>query len=208
MRQPRMRMNDIPIKEITNAENNKKDRELVRQVKQGYQSSFTELISRYQKNIFKLAYGFFQDKDDAMEIVQETFIRLYQKLDGFDENNEKTLFKNWVNRIAYNLCIDFYRKFKKKKADMKELYEFNRGSKSLTTRQEDQLDHESFQENIKKSVMQLPKKQQTVFVLKHYQGLKHQEISSMLNLSVGTIKALYHRSIKNLKKHLVGVEMG
>ena len=203
-----MRMNDIPIKEITNAENNKKDRELVRQVKQGCQSAFTELISRYQKNIFKVAYGFFQDKDDAMEIVQETFIRLYQKLDGFDENNEKTLFKNWVHRVAYNLCIDFYRKFKKKKADMKELYEFNRDSKTLTIRKEDQLDHERFRDNLEKSVMQLPKKQQTVFVLKHYQGLKHQEISSMLNLSVGTTKALYHRSIKNLKKHLVGAEIG
>jgi RNA polymerase sigma-70 factor (ECF subfamily) len=203
-----MRMNDIPIKEITNAENNKKDRELVRQAKQGCQSAFTELISRYQKSIFKLAYGFFQDKDDAMEIVQETFIRLYEKLDGFDENNEKTLFKNWVNRVAYNLCIDYYRKFKKKKADMKEIYEFNRDSKTLTTRKEDQLDHESFRDNIKKSVMQLPKKQQMVFVLKHYQGLKHQEISIMLNLSVGTIKALYHRSVKNLKKCLVGAEIG
>jgi len=201
-------MNDIPIKEITNADNNEKDRELVRQVKQGCQSAFTELVSRYQKNIFKLAYGFFQDRDDAMEIVQETFIRLYEKLDGFDENNEKTWFKNWVNRIAYNLCIDFYRKFKKKKADMKELYEFNRDSKTLTTRKEDQLDHESFRDNIKKSVRQLPKKQQTVFVLKHYQGLKHQEISIRLNLSVGTIKALYHRSIKNLKKCLVGAEIG
>jgi RNA polymerase sigma-70 factor (ECF subfamily) len=203
-----MRMNDLPIKEITNAENNKKDRELVQEVKQGCQSSFTELISRYQKNIFKLAYGFFQDKDDAMEIVQETFIRIYEKLDRFDENNEQTLFKNWVNRVAYNLCIDYYRKFKKKKADMKELYEFERDSKALTTRQEDQLDHESFRDNIKKSVMQLPKKQQMVFVLKHYQGLKHQEISIMLNLSVGTIKALYHRSIKNLKKCLVDAGIG
>ncbi len=201
-------MNDIPIKEITNADNNEKDRELVRQIKQGCQSAFTEIVSRYQKNIFKLAYGFFQDRDDAMEIVQETFIRLYEKLDGFDENNEKTWFKNWVNRIAYNLCIDFYRKFKKKKADMKELYEFNRDSKTLTPRKEDQLDHESFRDNIKKSVRQLPKKQQTVFVLKHYQGLKHQEISIRLNLSVGTIKALYHRSIKNLKKCLVGAEIG
>ena len=203
-----MRMNDIPIKEITNADINKQDRELVRRVKRGYQPAFTELITRYQKDIFKLAYGFFQDKDDAMEIVQETFIRLYQKLDGFDEKNEKTLFKNWVYRIAYNLCIDFYRKFKKKKADMKEIYNFNRESKTLTTRMEDQLDHESFRDNIKKSVMRLPKKQQTVFVLKHYQGLKHQEISDMLNLSVGTIKALYHRSIKNLKKHMVGVQIG
>ena len=202
-----MRMNDIPIKEMTDADN-EKDRELVRQVKQGYQPAFTQLIARYQKKVFQLAYGFFQDKDDAMEIVQETFIRLYQKLDGFDENQENTLFKNWVYRIAHNLCIDFYRKFKKQKADMKELYQFDRDSRTLTTRLEDPLDQANFRHYVQKTVMRLPKKQQMVFVLKHYSGLKHQEISLMLNLSVGTIKSLYHRSVQNLKKDLLGANLG
>ena len=200
-------MNDIPIKEMTDADN-EKDRELVRQVKQGYQPAFTELVARYQKRVFQLAYGFFQDKDDAMEIVQETFLRLYRKLDGFDENQENTLFKNWVYRIAHNLCIDFYRKFKKQKADMKELYQFDRDSRTVTTRAEDQLDRESFRDHVQKSVLRLPKKQQMVFVLKHYSGLKHQEISSLLNLSVGTIKSLYHRSVQNLKKGLLGANPG
>jgi RNA polymerase sigma-70 factor (ECF subfamily) len=200
-------MNDIPIKEKTDADN-EKDRELVRQAKQGHQPAFTELIARYQKKVFRLAYGFFQDEDDAMEIVQETFIRLYRKLDGFDENQEHTLFKNWVNRIAHNLCIDFYRKFKKQKTDMKELYQFDRDSRTVTTRAEDQLDHESFRHQVQKSVRKLPKKQQMVFVLKHYSGLKHQEISSLLNLSVGTIKSLYHRSVQNLKKGLSGANPG
>ncbi len=192
---------------MTNADN-QKDRELVRQVKQGYQPAFTELITRYQKTVFRVAYGFFRDRDDAMEIVQETFIRLYRKLDGFDENDEHTLFDKWVYRIAYNLCIDYYRKFKKPKADMKEIYEFDRDSKTASTRAEDHLDRENFQHQVKKSMLRLPKKQQTVFVLKHFHGLKHQEISEQLDLSVGTIKTLYHRSIKNLKKYLISPEMG
>jgi RNA polymerase sigma-70 factor, ECF subfamily len=202
-----MRMNDIPIKEMTDADN-ERDRELVRQVKRGHRPAFTELISRYQRTVFQLAYGFFQDKDDAMEIVQETFIRLYQKLDGFDENKDNAQFKNWVHRIAHNLCIDYYRKFKKPKADMKELYQFDRDSRTVTTRLEDDLDQANFRHQVRKSVMRLPKKQQTVFILKQYSGLKHHEISSLLNLSVGTIKSLYHRSVKNLKKGLLKANPG
>jgi len=185
----------------------KKERILIRQVKQGYQPAFTELITLYQAKIFRLAYGFFQDRDDAMEIVQETFLRLYQKIDGFDETNESTYFKNWVYRIAYNLCIDFYRKYKKSKVDMKEIYRFNEDSKTETTRPEDKLDRENFRHHLKKSVMRLSKRQKMVFVLKHYSGFKHHEISGMLNLTVGTVKSLYHRAVQSLKKSLTGSEV-
>lgn len=189
--------------EATNA-NVDKDRILLRQVKQGYKSAFTELVTLYQGKVFKLAYGFFQDRDDAMEIVQETFLRLFQKLDGFDENDPDCQFNKWVYRIAYNLCIDFYRKFKKQKVDMKEIYEFNEETRTSPASPEDQLDRQNFRRSLKKSVMRLPKRQKMVFVLKHYSGLKHHEISEMLDLSVGTIKSLYHRSIQNIKKGLAG----
>ena len=102
--------------------NDEQERTLVRRIKQGHQPAFSELASLYQQKVFRLAYWFFKDKDDAMEIVQETFLRLYQKLDGFDETDERTRFNSWIYRIAYNLCIDFYRKFKKKKAEMKDIY--------------------------------------------------------------------------------------
>jgi RNA polymerase sigma-70 factor (ECF subfamily) len=184
--------------------NMEKDRILIRQVKQGYKSAFTELVTLHQGNVFKLAYGFFQDRDDAMEIVQETFLRLFQKLDGFDENDPGSIFHKWVYRIAYNLCIDFYRKFKKQKADMREIYEFDEEMRPNPASPEEQMDRRNFRRNLKKSVMRLPRRQKMVFVLKHYSGLKHHEISEMLDLSVGTIKSLYHRSIQSIKKSLAG----
>ena len=192
--------------EITNADI-EKERTLIRQVKQGYQPAFTELITLYQQKVFRLAYGFFQDRDDAMEIVQETFLRLYQKIDSFNENDGNTYFKNWVYRIAYNLCIDFYRKFKKNKADMRELYQFNEDSKLETTRPEDELDRENFRHHLRKFVMGLSKRQKMVFVLRHYSGFKHHEISGLLNVSVGTVKSLYHRAVQSIKKSLTGVEV-
>ncbi|MCP5047314.1 MAG: RNA polymerase sigma factor [bacterium] len=203
---------DIAVKDMKEIKENiyadvENERILIRQAKQGYQPAFTRLISLYQKKVFGLAYKFFQDRDDAMEIVQETFIRLHQKLDGFDENDGKTRFNNWVYRIAYNLCIDYYRKFKKKKAGMKELYEFNEDSRMTSTNPEDDLDRQNFRENLQKAVMKLSKRQKTVFVLRHYSGLKHHEIAETLGLSVGTIKSLYHRAVKSLKKSLVDVKL-
>jgi RNA polymerase sigma-70 factor (ECF subfamily) len=188
--------------EITDVNADKEEKDLVRQVKLGYRPAFSELVTRYQQRIFKLAYGFFQDRDDAMEIVQETFLRLYRKLDGFDETDERTRFRNWVYRIAYNLCIDFYRKFKKQKADMKELYQFHETTRSGDGDPEERLDRQHFREQLEKSMMRLPKRQKHVFVLRHYSGLKYTEIAGILDLSVGTVKSLYHRSVQVLKKRL------
>jgi RNA polymerase sigma-70 factor, ECF subfamily len=192
------------IKEKTDAEPNN-ERTLIRLVKQGNKQAFTELITLHQKHVFRLAYGFFQDKDDAMEIVQETFIRIYRKIDGFDETDDRLYFKKWVCRIANNLCVDYYRKYKKQRVEMKTIYEFDEENRTHTSRPEDHLDRQNFQGALKQRVMNLPKSQKTVFLLKHYNGLKHHEISDLLDLSVGTIKSLYHRSIKNLKKSLLEV---
>lgn len=193
-------------KEVTYAEikEAEEDRQLIRRIKQGYQPAFTQLVSRYQQPIFKMAYGFFQDKDDAMEVVQETFIRLYRKLDGFDENDVRTKFRNWLYRMAHNICIDFYRKFKKQKVSMKEIYEFDEEYRSLPAKPEEEHERKRFRDDLQASVKLLPRRQRSVFVMRHFNGMKHQEISEMLNLSVGTIKSLYHRAIQSLKKHLVG----
>lgn len=183
--------------------NDEQERKLICQVKQGYTPAFTQLISLYQKQVFRLAYGFFQDRDDAMEIVQETFLRVYQKLDSYDESSRDTRFGGWVNRIAYNLCIDYYRKFKKKKAELKDLYHFEEENRVTSHFPENQLDQQNFKHQLKKLVQKLPKQQKKIFVLKHYSGFKHHEISSMLNVSVGSIKSLYHRAVHSLEKSLV-----
>lgn len=174
---------------------------LLRLAKEGNQPAFTQLIQLHQKHVFRLAFGFFHDKDDAMEIVQETFIRVYRKLDDFGEN-DAPLFGRWVNRIAHNLCIDYYRKFKKQKVNPKEIFDFETDSRTISTRHEDHLDIQSFKDSLEKSIDKLPKRQKSIFILKHFSGLKHHEISDTLDISVGTIKSLYHRSVQQLKKHL------
>lgn len=195
------------LQELNDA-NLQEETELVRRLQDGDHDAFTELVGLYQQKIFRLAFGFFQDRDDAMEIVQETFIRVYEKMDRFDRTGGQTSFRNWVYRIAYNLCIDYYRKFKKKKAGDKELFEFYESRDRETTNPEDLIDRMHFKHTLEKCVMRLSKRQQSVFMLKHYSQLKHHEISGILNVSVGTVKSLYHRAVKTLEKRLVRLEVG
>ena len=191
--------------EETNANSDaaENERNLIRQAKEGHQWAFTQLVSLYQKPLFRMAYGFFRDKDDAMEIVQDAFLRVYRKIEGFDETDPRAQFKNWVYRIAHNLCIDHYRKYKKQKAEMSDIFQHNEDIRGDSGSPEEAVDRETFRENLKLSVLRLPNRQKSVFTLKHYDGLKHHEIAEILNLSVGTVKSLYHRAIQNLKKHLV-----
>lgn len=191
------------IKEITDAAI-EKENELVRLVKEGNKQAFTEIISLYQKRIFKVAYGFFQDRDDAMEIVQETFLRIYEKIDKFDNHSS---FKNWVYRIAYNLCIDFYRKFKSKKKNWSDFNEFDDVRSDDIVDPEVHLDRQNFRENLQESLETISKRQKMIFVMKHYNSLKFREISEILNISVGTVKSLHHRAAKALKEKLAHYEV-
>ncbi|MCP4149991.1 MAG: RNA polymerase sigma factor [bacterium] len=188
------------LQEINNADVGS-EMELIRQVKQGNRYAFTQLVNPYQKDVFKLAYGFFRDRDDAMEIVQETFLRIYQKLDRFDGGSTPTAFRNWIYRIAYRLCIDFYRKYKKKKVEEQELYNFQESHRENDS-PPDKLERLHFKQSLEKLVMTLSKRQKSIFILKHYSGLKHKEISEILNISVGTAKSLYFRAVRSLEKDI------
>lgn len=176
------------------------DTELINQLKQGNPQAFSELVDRHQKKIFRLALGFFHDREDAQEIVQETFVRLYEKIGKFKEKN---CFQSWLYRIAMNLCVDYYRKFKRKTERIGANYAGVVDQNSQFTREpEDYFDMLKFREHLQKSLFQLPKRQKLIFVLKHYGHYRYREIAGMLNVSVGCVKSLHHRSINKLKKEL------
>jgi len=186
------------IKEKTHADL-QKEREYIRRFKEGDLPAFSHLVNLYQKRVFKLAFGFFQDKDDAMEIVQETFLRVYEKIDKFDIDSS---FNNWIYRIAYNLCIDYYRKFKSKTSYQREVFEHNETQNPEPEEPEHRIDREKFQAGLKASLDELSGRQKMIFVMKHHNGLKYKEIADILSISIGTVKSLHHRAAKALQKKL------
>jgi len=169
------------------------DDEIIDRVKKGDKEAFNMLIRIYQQKIFKLAYCYLQNREDAMEIVQETFLRVYQKIKQFKKGSN---FRNWIYRITSNLCVDYHRKFHKEKIkfQIKEITNFHS--------QKDESKILDLKEILKKSLKSLSHRQRTVFIMRHYQGLKCHEISAILNISVGTVKSLNYRAIKKLQNNI------
>jgi RNA polymerase sigma-70 factor (ECF subfamily) len=172
--------------------------ELVERVKNGDREAFMTLTQRYQKKIYIVAYSFFRNKEDALDIVQDTFLRCYQKIHLFKNGSS---FQNWLIQIAKNLCIDHYRKHHSRDN------EYNRA----TGVEEMNLPGESGSDPDRNSdlkavfdmgLKRLTEKQRLIFVMKHYNGLKYREIAEVMNVAVGTVKSLHFKAVQNLRTHL------
>lgn len=169
---------------------------LAERAKNGDREAFMEITSRYQKNVFQLAYSFFQNREDALDIVQDTFLRIYRKMHYYEPGKS---FKNWVLQIAKNLCIDRYRK-NHKKHDQKVLGGDEIEEIQLT---DDKGNERNSNTDIKrivaKCLKQLPERQRMIFVMKHYNELKYKEIAETLGIAVGTVKSLNFKAVNKLR---------
>lgn len=180
------------------------EEELVDRAMNGDAAAFSELAEMYGKPLFKLAWGFFYNREDAMDVVQETSLRMYRFIGNYRKG---TSFRNWVFRIATNLCIDIYRKNKRGRAfedsledSVNEVVDLN-GSNP-----EEILEEAGNNLLVRNGLAELSKKQRTVFVLKHSSGLKFREIAEVLKVSEGTVKSLHHRAVQGLKAYVGRME--
>lgn len=167
-------------------------------VKEGDRDAFQDLTRRYQRKVFALAYGFFRDREEALDLVQETFLRLYEKAALYRDGED---FQGWLFRIARNLCIDSYRRGRVRGAGLAGdvLVE------ALPDEAPGSLDAErrSDLRAVFRSVLdRLADKQRTVFVMKHYNDMPYQEIARTLGIAVGTVKSLHFKAVRNLRKQL------
>jgi RNA polymerase sigma-70 factor (ECF subfamily) len=168
---------------------------LLERIKKDDREAFRELVSLYQKRIFLLAFSFFRNREDAMDIVQETFMRLYQKIHTFREGEN---FQSWIFQVAKNLCIDHYRKNHSKRKEWAS--DQNIEEMSLSSQNSDHS-HQALDLRMifSRCLEKLAEKQRVVFVLKHYNQLKYREIAQVLNISPGTVKSLHFKAVRNLR---------
>ena len=177
--------------------------DLIRRAKQNDRGAFAEIVRLYQKRIFRLAFLFFRDRDDAQEILQETFLRVYQKLARFQED---TSFSGWIHRLATNLCIDHYRKNKKRIWEPLTASQLEEREPTTAAGPEQNFNLEMFREKLGQSLSALSGRQRKVFLLKHFGPMTIAEISSELNISEGTVKTLHHRAMARLRQKMAGLE--
>ncbi len=160
--------------------------------KSGNQAAFAELVDTYQKGIFMLAYGYFMNKDDALEIVQETFLAAFKSLKKLKDDSR---FESWLYMIARNKCHSHFRK-KKRIVQLDEMHENSREHAS---------DNDFFTTNkrgddVKKAINELPQQQKTIVIMKYVQNMKLREIAEKLDISLGTVKKHHFRAINKLKE--------
>jgi RNA polymerase sigma factor (sigma-70 family) len=158
--------------------------------------SFHLLIKQYQERIYWMIRKMVVDHEDANDITQEVFIKVYQKIDSFKEDAQ--LF-TWVYRIATNECLSFLRKQKRRTffsfESQQELLSEKLKENHMVT--EDEITYK-----LQQALLSLPDKQRLVFQMKYFDELKYDEISNILNTSVGSLKASYHHAVKKIEKHL------
>jgi len=168
---------------------------LLDRIKEGDREAFMTVTRLYQKKVFLLAYSFFNNKDDALDIVQETFLRFYQKVNMFQKGRN---FQNWLLQITKNLCIDYYRKnySKSRKLDSeRDIEELN-----IPAPNSQNSFHSSDLKDIFSDCLnKLSERQRMIFVMKHYNQLEYMEIAQILNIALGTAKSLHFKAVQNLR---------
>ncbi len=168
---------------------------LLGKIRSGDREAFVTITRLYQRKVFVLAYSFFRNKEDALDIVQETFLRVYQKMGMFKKGRN---FQNWLLQITKNLCIDLYRKRQNKK------HYLNEGTDISELNVKDPHASETFIASDINHILsicidRLSEKQRMVFVLKQYNQLEYGEIAQILNVATGTVKSLHFKATQKLR---------
>lgn len=177
---------------------------LAKLARNGDRNAFAELVELYKDKIFHLAYRMLNNKQEAEDAVQETFLRVYTNLHRYDENQK---FSTWIFRIGTNLCIDKLRRRKNTyslDAEMPdgEGNDYYAMLPSHEDTPEKQVIVSETQEQIRRAIESLPEKYKSVVILRYLHDMSLQEIGDVLDMPVTTIKTRVHRGREYLRKRL------
>jgi RNA polymerase sigma-70 factor (ECF subfamily) len=184
------------------------DEELVARAMGGDLDSFNQLVLRWERPIYALAYRVLGREEDARDVAQETFLRAFRALNGF---KGQAKFSSWLYRITLNLCRDWMRRQRRTPVsqppegiDIVELAGEGEPSESV----EDLVARRQLGRAVGKAMSLLPEEQRTAIILKEYHGLTFQEIADMLECPLSTVKTRLYQGLTVLRRQLAeaGVE--
>ena len=174
---------------------------LIEKAQQGNTLAFEEIVKCYQSYAYALAFRFIYDEDDAEDIVQESFIRIWEHVRDFDP---KTKFTTWMYKIVVNLCLD------KIKANKRRMNVFTRSyNSSFIENSVDKFDLEHEYSNkemtafIKSLAYGLSDKQRMIFLLRDFQDLTIEEVTDITGMSESAIKTNLFYARQNIRRKLV-----
>lgn len=168
------------------------DAELMSRLQKGSTEAYTVLYHRYVRDVYRFVYLSIHKKEQAEDIVQETFIRVYKGCHSFDA--DRAGFRTWLHQIARRLCIDHYRKHSR--ATFVE-WDSHKAAQ-FETNPVDQSVHDKLL--IEQYLEKLPEENRAILILAYYEGRPGNQIADILSLPLGTVKSKLHYSLKKLKQ--------
>ena len=174
--------------------------EIVQMAQQGDTHAFRQLFEENKRRVFTLAFQYTKNKEDAEDILQETFIKAFHSLNKFKAQDD-TNFSSWLYRIGINASIDHLRKNKMKKDNYidSDLLP-NITSDDGFSQPEHAIRIKEIRTKLDLSLSKLPKGQRMVFILRHYQQLSVKEIADTMKCSEGSVKKQLFRAFQMIKK--------
>lgn len=170
------------------------ENEIIRSILNGNGGRYDDIVERYQAGVYRTAYYYTQNLEDARDITQEIFIKAYNNLSGFKQGST---FSTWLYRIAVNHCIDWSRK---KKPLYEAAYIDNLQDKKGSP--EDQFLQQEFVSELQRAVTSLPEVYSTALILYYFEDFSPQQIADILNTSKRTVETRLFRGRKILKEKL------
>ena len=172
------------------------DLQLIRKCKKGHEPSFAKLLERYRGPVYGLCYRMTRNAEDARDLAQETFIKVFSLLDRYDESYA---FSSWLFKIATNHCIDHLRRNRLRFLPLETRIGPHGDEVELPIpdpgpRPDRVLERSEAIERLEEVIDTLPPHYRVITLLRHDQEFSYEEIATMLDLPLGTVKARIHRA--------------
>ncbi len=168
----------------------------------GDTESFNQLVRRWERPIYALAYRTIGRDEDARDVAQETFLRAFRAIKGF---KGEAKFSSWLYRIALNLCRDWMRRERRNPVvlapegvDIIEMATETGPTESI----EELVGRNVMSEAVAKAMLLLPADQRTAIILKEYEGMTFQEIADMIDCPLSTVKTRMYQGLSVLRREL------
>jgi RNA polymerase sigma-70 factor (ECF subfamily) len=184
------------------------DEKTIKLIREGHGEAFESMLTQYQKRAHFLAFRYLKDWDEADDITQTAFIKLYEFI--INSKADVAIFP-WLKKVIMNLCLDrqksskwrlFFKNAVRTDHDLEKCFDPFDKIKDTRLSPEHVLLNEELRDHIDKSVNTLSDQQKTIFFMKHFEGLKIKDIAQQLNISEGQIKAQLFRAVRVLRRGL------
>ena len=162
------------------------------------EAAFSMLVEKYQEKLYWHVRRIVVDHEDANDVIQNVFIKVWRNLEKFRADSK---LYTWLYRIATNESLTFVNKRKRRASSPLTTDDYD-----LSTQLSDDpyFDGDAAQIKLQEAIERLPEKQKIVFLMRYYDNMKYDQMSEVLETSVGALKASYHHAAKKIEKYLTG----